>query len=98
MIDSKERVLGWSNRTSGENPFPKKQKREQGSRSPNRVFSKVYCTKGIIKVKKNLSGKYFQRPGNAIRGMLWHAKFSISTAGSECEAEEHRPFASLRVD
>jgi hypothetical protein len=33
---------------------PKNEKREQGPRSPNRVFSKLYCTKGITKVKGEL--------------------------------------------
>ena len=31
---------------------PEKEKRELGSRTPHKVFSKLYCTKGITKVKE----------------------------------------------
>jgi hypothetical protein len=33
----------------------KGEKREQGFRAPHRVFSKLYCTKGITKVKEKLT-------------------------------------------
>ncbi len=35
---------------------PKKEKREQGSRTPKIVFSKLNSTTGIRKVKENLGG------------------------------------------
>ncbi len=58
MLDSKRHVFGCSGQERAEPAVAKKEKRELGSRSQSRVLSKLYCTKGITKVKENFADKF----------------------------------------
>ncbi len=57
MLDSKRHVLVVRDKNEL-NRLLQKRKAGLGSRSQTRVLSKLYCTKGITKVKENFADKF----------------------------------------
>src|SRR5467141_388588 len=64
--DSKRYVFGCFGRARTEMAAPKKEKRQQGCRTPKRVFYKLNYTEGIRRVKENFGKDQKQRSSRGV--------------------------------